>query len=141
MLPEIVGLILFVWILLVILQSFVHNFIIETMKDKPIYMQWFIIRGMVAVFHGALFHLMTLSEYLPILAFQLAAHIIIFNPLLNKLRAITHPNGIYHFWYLGNDSGIFDKIFRGNKSSYKVAYFMAILIAVLTSVTIYQRYV
>lgn len=140
MASELVTALLSLWITLVFLQSFVHNFMIETMNDKPNYIQWFIIRGFFAILYGCAYNVLNMGEYFPILVFQVSSHVVIFAPTVNKLRAIKHPLAGFTFWYLGKDSGWFDKLFIKNKPLYKVVYFMAAALMVLSIVTIYFRY-
>lgn len=139
--PEIVFVILFTWPLLVVLQAFVHCHMQEVLKTRPIYIQWFIIRGMCAIFHAAVFSITNGLEWLPILFFQLSTHFAIFNPLLNKLKRDHRPMDWIPFWYLGGDSGWFDKFFIKRPTLYKVVYFGCILVAILSTITIYSIYV
>lgn len=115
---------LITWVLFVVLQSFVHFYIIEVQKTKPIYLQWNIIRGMVSIFHGIAFDVSRMQEFLPVLVFQLIIHFIVFAPLLNKLRRPLNPFST--FWYLGADSGYTDRLLKHLPfNAYKGLYYLA----------------
>lgn len=119
---------LFTWIVLVVLQSFVHFHLIEVLKSKPNYIVWGLIRGIVSIVHAGLgFDTQRMLDYWPVLAFHILTHIAIFAPLLNKLRAPMH--NLYsiriNFWYLGEQSGWFDTFWKGHHKLYKAFYFTA----------------
>lgn len=119
---------LLIWILLVIIQVFVHYYMIHVKHTKPNYLQWFIIRGMVAIFHGILFNPSNMTDYLPVFIFQVSSHVLIFAPLLNYIRGMSLD-------YLGEKSGWFDSFFRKRKKLYYA--FMLIMLAVFVGSFIY----
>lgn len=113
---------LFVWILLVVIQSFVHFYLIEVKHSKPFYLLWWIIRGIASILHGVAFDVLNMQEFWPILSFQLLSHFVVFGPLLNILRKPFVPK--MHFWYTGEHSGWTDAIFNKlNLTLYKCIYF------------------
>lgn len=125
---------LLLWITLVVLQSFIHNYLITELHETPFYLQWFVVRGIVAICHGSFFYLMNFYQWLPVLAFQLLTHVIIFAPLLNKLR---HKN----YFYLGEHSGWFDKIFIGDPVLYKTFYFLCVGLLAVDLLLLYDLYI
>jgi len=142
--PEIITAILLLFIAVVVIQTFLHYFLIEEFETRPIYAQWFIIRGMIFIFHATLFQLMDMYQYIPIFCWQGSAHFIIFNPLLNKLRSLKKENRgklLYHFWYVGLDSGWLDKLFIKDRNFHRWFYFGCCFIFVVSSIVIYDTYV
>lgn len=103
---------LITWLLLVIIITFIHHYIIEVNESRPIYMQWRIIKGFLAITHGAFsdavnieWSIEVLVDYWPLLIFQLCSFYLIFDPLLAKLRKLPRP-----FLYRGKDSGWMDRL-------------------------------
>jgi hypothetical protein len=100
---------LIIWIVLVIAEAFFHAKMIER-GSKPIYIQWFIIRAIVAILHGIFadvisknFELFSMADYWPLFLFQVTSHYLIFDYTLNKLRKLDWD-------YRGEDSGWLDKL-------------------------------
>jgi hypothetical protein len=100
---------LIIWIALVIGEAFIHA---EMFKRgvKPIYLQWAIIRGIMAILHGIFsdiiskdLALFSMRDYLPLFFFQVTSHYLIFDYTLNKLRKKDWD-------YRGEDSGWLDKL-------------------------------
>lgn len=130
------------WISYVINEAF-RNYIIirggvwptEKPAQRPDYTLSFILRGMASILHGFLFEVEETIEYLPILIFQVTTFLVIFNPLLNRIRG-------FDFWYLGRNSGWIDKwLLRMGKAFYIVVYSCLVVISVLSIVVLYYRYV
>lgn len=149
--PEIVGAVLLLWITTVVLFTGIHFFMIEVMRTRPYYAQWFIIRGWFAILYAMPFAYLNMGEYIPLLVFQLTSHVIIFNPLLNKLRDVKYQHSLgivgggaarYPFWYLGKSSGWIDKIFlKLGPNAYKFFYFGCGGLMILSIIVIFNRYV
>jgi hypothetical protein len=116
---------LFLWQVLVALEVFIHYIMIEKANTKPIYIQWFIIRGLAAILHGAMCDVGSWGEYLPIFIFQVSTHLTIFDPALNGLRGES-------FWYVGEDSGWLDKL-RKNSPVFQALLYFASWIAGVAS--------
>jgi hypothetical protein len=101
---------LIIWLLLVVIITFIHHYIIEVMDTRPIYTQWWIIRGMAAIFHASFsdavnidWNLYAMIDYWPMLIFQVCSYYLIFDPFLNKLRKLS--------WrYRGKNSGWMDRL-------------------------------
>lgn len=90
------------WILYILAEAKIQGYLIENKKWKPIYIQLFIIRGMVAIVYG-IFLDVTPEQYLPLLLFQITSFWIFFDLFLNFFR--KKP------WnYKGKTSGWLDKI-------------------------------
>lgn len=141
---DVITVLLLLFVAVVFLQVFLHYFMIEEMDTKPIYFQWFIIRGMIAIFHAAVFQVMDFWQWLPILVWQLTCHFIIFNPALNKTRSLNKENKgrlLYHFWYVGKDSGWLDRLFLKDPNFYRWFYFGCCLVFVVSTIVIYNTYV
>lgn len=142
---DVITAILLLFAAMIVIQVFIHFFMIEVLHTKPIYLEWFIARGTVAIFHAAMFQLMDLWQWLPILIWQLVVHFIIFNPLLNKLRYIKQVkeqgSSNYHFAYMGEDSGWLDKMFRADPNFYRLCYIACCIIFVIDTVVLYNLYV
>lgn len=138
------------WITTVVLFAFIHFFLIEVMREKPYYAQWFIIRGFFALLYILPFQLLKVGEGVPIWTFQVTSHIVIFNPLLNKLRDLKYVNMAWNtlaatqrfpFWYLGEHSGWLDKLLgRLGPTFYQCFYYACCAVMVLSLITIYFRY-
>lgn len=133
------------WWTLIALQSFVHFFMIEEMSDRPVYLQWGILRAMAAIFYGIPYNVMDFWQWLPILAFQVSSHFVIFNPFVTRLRYIKWRElGAVReeltFWYLGKDSGWFDRLFIRDLKFYKAIYFFSIAVLIISIVVIYDTY-
>lgn len=142
--PEVITAILLLFVSVVFIQVFLHYFIIEEYEDRPIYMQWFIIRGMIFIFHGILFSVMDIWQYLPIFIWQLTTHFVLFNPSLNKIRSLKKENRgklLYHFWYVGKDSGWLDKLFLADRNFHRWVYFICCLVFVIDTIVLYNLYV
>lgn len=99
-----------IWLLLVIIIAFIHHYIIETMDTRPIYAQWWIIRGFAAIIHAVFSDAVNIDwtieamvDYWPMLAFQVCSYYLIFDPFLNKLRKLPAI-------YRGKDSGWMDRM-------------------------------
>lgn len=109
------------WVLFVIIVSAIHYIIIEVYNRTPFYLGWFVAKGMAAILNGIMFDPKNVSEWLPILAFQITSFWVIFNPLLNKMRGLS-------FWHLGTDSGLIDKFFLKYHVLYKTTYVLTCVI-------------
>lgn len=142
---DVVTVLLLLFIAMVVIQIFLHFFMIEVLHDKPIYMQWFILRGMTAIFHAAVFQVMDLWQWLPIVCWQLLCHFILFNPGLNKIRSIKRDargeSHNFHFWYLGSDSGWLDRLFLKDPDFYRLFYFGCCVLFVVNTILLYNLYV
>jgi hypothetical protein len=121
-------LLLITWMFVVALEAFIHRSLIVR-GHKPNYLQWFIIRGMLAIVHGAIADVSNMSEYFPLLVFQLCSHFVIFNPLLNKLRS-------KNFWYLGETSGYMDPFFLKHMWFYKLLYVFTVVWCVISIIVL-----
>jgi hypothetical protein len=139
--PEVIFTLLLTWPILVVLQVFIHSHMQYALHDRPIYVQWFIVRGMVAIFHAAVFGITHGAEWYPILFWQLSTHFVIFNPLRNKLARDHEPMAYIPFWYLGQNSGWLDKFFIKRLNFYKTVYFMSIAVAIISAIVIFSIYV
>lgn len=105
------------WVIYILLIEVPRNYyIIEVQKTRPDYLQSFIIRGMVAIIHGAVWldsngvhdvSSLSVKELLllwwPILSFQLASFFVLFPVLLNIFR-----NKKWN--YRGKNSGFFSRL-------------------------------
>lgn len=101
---------LIIWLELVVIITFIHHYMIKEMETRPIYMQWWIIRGLAAIIHAVIsdevnieWSIEALVDYWPMLIFQVSSYYLIFDPLLNKLRKLT-------FIYRGLHSGWMDRL-------------------------------
>lgn len=138
------------WIATVLLFTFIHFFIIEVYKDRPVYWHWALIRLFFCGMYYLPFHYLSFWEWLTIAVFQITSHFVIFNPLLNKLRSIFFRSKFpfaakydhYPFFYLGKQSGWVDKTFlKLGPGFHKVMYYICSVVMVLSIVTIFIRYV
>jgi hypothetical protein len=117
---------LFSWVVLVVLQAFIHYYIIEENNDMPFYLLWNLIRGGASILHGVLFDVQGWSDYYPLLLFQLTTHFAIFAPLLNKLR-------FKGYWYVGKNSGWIDGWLGSmHVNVYKAIYFSGIVLILVS---------
>jgi hypothetical protein len=97
---------LILWIVLVIAEAFFHAAMFKR-GIKPNYIQWTVIRGIVAILHGIFadviqkrWSLNAMNDYLPLFIFQVASHYLVFDYTLNKRRKLPWD-------YRGKSSGIF----------------------------------
>lgn len=125
------------WITWVILQSHIHFFNIAIRKRRPKYLVWFFIRGGTAAFYSWAF-VNTGIEWYPLLGFMLCSHYLLFNPTLNKLRHIHNPMGGYSFWYLGKDSGWFDRVFLEYPKLHRLFYTACFFISIICAISIFE---
>jgi hypothetical protein len=102
---NIIAILLTMWMLLLVLQVFVHYILIEMKDEQPFYLVWGIIRGMVSIGHGILFDVKNMAEFAPILMFHVTTHFVFFSPALNLMRK-------KEFWYLGENSGWTDRVLK-----------------------------
>lgn len=121
------------WLSLVPSEVLRNYYIIEVGKEKPNYLQSFIIRGFVALVHAILFNPQTLLEWLPILVFQLSSFFVIFSPMLNKLRN-------EEYFYLGKESGIIDPFLLRYPTLHRILYFLSALLIVVSAILIIRIY-
>jgi hypothetical protein len=97
------------WVVLVLITDKIHYYWI-TRNVKPVYRQWFIIRGMMALIHAVLtdelvirWSMQTMKDYWPMFLFQISSYYLIFDPVLNWMRGLS--------WrYQGEESGWMDKL-------------------------------
>lgn len=135
-----INLILF-WITLVLAQPFVHVFLIETMKRRPKYWVWALIRIGFAGLYLTNFKLFYIGDALLIFLFQGTSHFVLFNPTLNRLLLISRgPSSGIGFWYLGKDSGWFDRFFIKHVVFHRAFYFACFILMVMSALTIYEKY-
>lgn len=135
---EIIIVILLSWIELVFLQAFIHHFLIHVLKVRPRYFHWVLMRGGVAIFHISIFYFLSIWIWAIIFGFILTSHFAIYNPFLNFLRHFKQPE--IKFWYLGKDSGWFDKFFLGDLILYKGFYFLCCALVIIFSTIIFNIY-
>lgn len=121
------------WLFIIIAETFRNYYIIEVVKDRPNYLQSFIIRGMVALVHAILFNPHNFHEWLPILIYQCATFFVIFSPLLNFTRNES-------FFYLGKTSGIIDPFLLRYPALHRLLYFLSCLLVVISTVIIVLMY-
>ena len=133
------------WVALVVLQAYIHFFMIAVCKRKPVYLLWFCIRALTAFFFlwvflytGAWVHPLILSVDLVI--FMMLSHYTIFNPVLNKLLSIYNPAGGYDFWYLGKNSGWLDSFFLKHKVLHRFFYAACFFGTIISAALIIEYY-
>ncbi len=125
-----------VWLMAVVIKSFIHFYIIEVNKIDPHksaqvkILNW-LLTGMASILHAILFDVQDFPEYFVILFFQVMWHQVIFAPLKNKLRGKG-------YFYLGLASGGFDKYFVKRPAQYRIFYFTYCALA-LTSIFLLRR--
>lgn len=116
------------WVALVFLKAFTHHYIIEIEKTDPHIgrskFMWWGITGIASILHATLFDpLEDWPKIFSIFAFQFLVHMVIFAPTLNRLRKMR-------FFYLGLNSGWFDKYFVTRPTTYKLIYFLFCILAI-----------
>lgn len=119
------------WIAFIIGHAFFDFYRIKK-DDKPIYLQSFIVRGMVAIAHALLFNPQNVIDWLPVLIFQCSSFWIIFPLLLNGLRRKPAL-------YVGAQSGWTDAYFLNHPVNQVIAKFAALVVMVLSTIVIYQK--
>lgn len=131
---------LFVWVLLVVIEVFIHVGFKYVTKSRPNYLLWFIIRGMAAIVQGGLaFNVQdTFVDWWPLLMFQVFSHYTIFNPLHSILSKFFDPN--ISFWYLGKHSGYIDSMFIKSPVLYRLFYFGCVAATIFSIIKLTQYY-
>lgn len=98
------------WLIFIAVEAHRNYYLIEIKKERPIYSQSFIIRGLAGLIYGILFfNPQSMLEYLPVFLYQLSSFYLLFDLTLNILR--SKP-----LLYVGEHSGwFFDNIgqFKG----------------------------
>ncbi len=98
---------LLTWLLYPIIESVIQWYLIEKKKWKPIYLQLYILRGMVAILYGGIvLNYQLIGPWYKIAAlflFEATSFWLIFDPLLNFFR--NKP-----FLYRGKESGVLDRM-------------------------------
>ena|SRR5215216_2145150 len=121
-----------IWILLTILESFIHFHRIEVEHRRPNYLLSFLRRGIFALVVALMLDpQQDTGEAYIIFIYEVSVFWVIFSPLLNTLRKKD-------FWYLGDNSGWIDRFFLRNPKLYKTIYFMIMFIAVVSGIQLYQ---
>lgn len=121
------------WIAFIVGHAFFDFYRIKK-DDKPIYLQSFIIRGMVAIAHVVIFFPYTDHpfEWWPLLIFQVTSFWLIFPLLLNGLRRKPAL-------YVGAQSGWMDEYFLNHPINQWIAKAAALTLMVLSTIVIYQK--
>lgn len=119
------------WIAFIVGHAFFDFYRIKG-NDKPIYLQSFIIRGMVAIAHALLFNPQNTIDWLPVLFFQVTSFWLLFPYLLNKLRRKKAL-------YVGAESGWIDGYFLNHPVNQVIAKIAALIVLVLSTIVIYHK--
>lgn len=86
------NLILFTWLLYPIAEAVVQGLLFKYKKNfghtpgDQFYIVLFIIRGIVAILHGAFVMDAQPGSFVPLFGFYVSTHWLLFDPLLNKMR-------------------------------------------------------
>lgn len=119
------------WIAFIVGHAFFDFYRIKK-DDKPIYLQSFIIRGMVAIAHALLFNPQNVVDWLPVLIFQLTSFWLFFPLLLNGLRRKPAL-------YVGAQSGWMDYYFLNHPINQWIAKAAALTLMVLSTIVVYHK--
>lgn len=119
------------WIAFIVGHAFFDFYRIKK-DDKPIYLQSFIIRGMVAIAHALLFNPQNVVDWLPVLIFQLTSFWLFFPLLLNGLRRKPAL-------YVGSQSGWMDYYFLNHPINQWIAKAAALTLMILSTIVIYHK--
>jgi hypothetical protein len=96
-----------IWLIIILLEAYRNWHIIEVQKSRPNYLQSFILRGIVAIFHGIYMGVTEPANWYPVLIFQVSSFWILFDVTLNILRGKS-------IFYLGDpkkgSSGWLDRL-------------------------------
>ena len=105
-------LVIFIWLVYILSEVFVHEYIIEVKKKRPFYLHFFLQRGIAAILHGVLYLWLcfeaqgietSIKNYLPLFVIQVSSFWILFDLGLNLLRGKD-------WWYKGKNSGWVDRL-------------------------------
>ena len=129
------------WLTLIMLQCHIHFYMIDILKHKPKYLLWFGIRGVTALFFLFLIYTQGVGWHVvPEIVFLICSHFVLFNPTVNRLRANHNPLLHITFWYLGRDSGWFDKLFLRYKILHRIVYYAAFILMVWSAFSLIELY-
>jgi hypothetical protein len=92
-----------IWLIIILLEAYRNWHIIEVQKFRPNYLQSFILRGIVAIFHGIYMGVTEPANWYPVLIFQVSSFWLLFDLTLNVLRGKS-------IFYKGKNSGWLDKL-------------------------------
>lgn len=105
-------LVIFIWLVYILSEVFVHEYIIEVKKKRPFYLHFFLQRGIASVLHGVLYLWLcfesygvetSIENYIPLFIFQATSFWILFDLGLNLLRGKK-------WYYKGKNSGWIDNL-------------------------------
>lgn len=119
------------WIAFIVGHAFFDFYRIKK-DDKPIYLQSFIIRGMVAIAHALLFNPQNTIDWLPVLIFQVTSFWLFFPLLLNGLRRKPAL-------YVGAQSGWMDFYFLNHPLNQWILKVGSLALMVLSTIVIYHK--
>ena len=119
------------YLVLVVLKAYVHVDLFDRGIDPHVgkhKVLGYILNSMAVLIHWMAFPIMSeedLPKVLVILLFQFTWHQAIFAPTQNKIRGLS-------YFYLGKNSGGFDKYFVERPTLYKVFYCVYCILAVIS---------
>lgn len=119
------------WIAFIIGHAFFDFYRIGK-DEKPVYLQSFIIRGMVALLHALLFNPKDTIDWMPVLVFQVTSFWLIFPLFLNGLRRKPAL-------YVGAESGWIDGYFLNHPVNQIIANVAVLVLMILSMTVIYHK--
>jgi len=112
------------------------NVYIDRNGHKPNYIIVFIVRGMVAILHAALFNPHNVYDWLPILIFQVTSFWIFFELALNFVR----NNPLMYYDNSEGDSGFIDRFFKVvGMEAHFIAKVLCFVVMVFSIIVLYIR--
>lgn len=125
---------LLLWLIFIGVDVYRNYYLIEVKKTRPIYIQSFILRWMVAILHGILFDPRNVADCIPVFIFQVTSFWLLFDLILNYLR--KKP-----MLYMGDQSGWIDRTFTWINSDAFLFFckVLALVLCVFSVIVIYTR--
>jgi hypothetical protein len=124
---ELIIYLLLTWIMYIVLEVFIQALIRYGQGGKPIHIIFFILRVMFSIITGVVFNVSNWLEYLLLLLFHVSTYVIIFSPLLSKVRSLYNiVDRSWNYWLIEDGSSI--KHFRGHIGLYKFFYFAHVIV-------------
>ena len=116
-------------LLLLWLLPIAFNVYLDRNGRKPNYLEMFMARGAIAIFHAALFNPQSWADYWPILLFQLTSFWLLFELALNIIR----KKPLLYYDTLEHDSGYIDRFFAwAGYKAHAIAKAVATVVCVIS---------